>query len=160
MIRIEILSCDLCSTNTPLRITSSAAVIERKDVMFTQQQLQDAYAQMVQERQDDERFAQLAADKLGKLTGLQFATEVDSRFSQGITPHTTDHVLVVSISQCDDMQHTIGTLVQAGVVMQAWNGQSSPEGEWDVSFDASFNGRAKLKYKVRIHEYNSHWAGY
>lgn len=141
---------------------------------FTQKQLEDAYAQMQQERAADLSFAQLAADKLGAAVGLpgKFQPQVPQMWSNaafmaatafgGVTPWPTDYILVISLCEYDDWTGTIAALQAAGVQMKPWSGTSynpPPEGEYDVSGDPAFAASAKQKYTVGIQYYNAHEGG-
>ncbi len=129
-------------------------------MQFTQVQLVAAYRQMEQERQTDSTYAQKAAGNLQQqLRHPQPVSAKESASSLnrgGITPFTTNYVLLIQLSQHDDWQQCYDDLVAAGVAMKAWNGNfhRAPEGEFDVSSDAHFSGRATQKYAVRIDYYD------
>lgn len=134
---------------------------------FTQQQLVDAYNQMVQERQEDANFAKRAADKLAALLNLPDSVQcVDYSLpwgmALGVTPYTSNHSLVIELSQYDDWQGMVNALQAAGVQMKPWGGtyQPGPEGTFDVSADPAFAGRNKLTYTVKVNYFDSHAGGY
>ncbi|HEY9772727.1 MAG TPA: hypothetical protein V6C81_02835 [Planktothrix sp.] len=129
---------------------------------FTQKQLEDAYKQMQQERQDETTFAQHAADQLQKkLLGFSpVVPKVPHSFSSagGISPQPTEHVLTIALNQYDDWDGCIKKLTAAGVNMQPWVSPRSfyagPEGTYDVSQDPQFAGRTKQSYRVKIEYYD------
>lgn len=132
---------------------------------FTQQQLEDAYLQMEKERQEDTRFAQIAADKLAALVDRpgEFRPTDSSWLGEhgAISPQTSDHVLVIRVSaednwsEADNWRRCFDDLETAGVKMDPWHHyfRYSPTGEFDVSQDPAFSGRSKLTYKVRVEYY-------
>jgi len=137
---------------------------------FTQQQLEDAYNQMVAERQQDADFAQKAASKLGQRLSKPDCVQWRPAGAEGmwrsflpnISPFRTEYVLVIELCQYDDWHGWCQALQSAGVVMQPWNNTYTPgpTGELDLSGDPDFAGRSSAKYAVRIDYYDSHAGGF
>lgn len=126
---------------------------------FTQQQLEAAYKQMEQERQTDHTYAQTAADLLNKaLNGKQKVSAQVPSNRGSITPFTTDHVLTVQLSKEDDWDACINDLVAAGAQMKPWNNNfhTGPQGDFNVSGNTQFAGRAKQSYRVHIEYYDTY----
>ena len=137
---------------------------------FTQQQLEDAYNQMLAERQQDADFAQKAAAKLEQRLSSQASVQwlpvgaegMWRSFIPNVSPYRTEYVLVIQLCQYDNWQSWYQALQSAGVVMQPWNNTYTPgpAGELDLSGDPDFAGRTSAKYAVRIDYYDSHASGF
>jgi hypothetical protein len=130
-------------------------------MLFTQQQLEEAYEQMKAAREQDLEFAKKAGDKLKQKiqSRAPFTPKVlyQHGVEPGISPRTTNHELVVDLTDYDDWGRFIEKLEAAGVKMQPWNGEfyPAPQGEYNITNDPDFKDRPKLTYTVRINLYKT-----
>jgi len=139
---------------------------------FTQQQLEAAWQQMEQERQEDLNYAFQAANSLDQLLKQTVGAKPIPTNARGflayattpraVSPFPEGYDLVISLTQYDDWHGMISQLQAAGVQMQPWNGQynSPPTGTFDLSNNPTFANRLQQKYTVAIELADAHASGW
>lgn len=129
--------------------------------MFTQEQLEAAFAQMQLERQQEWNWANKAAQKLCSTTGVKLAARQVEKWGkrQGVSPASDKYEIVVSLCQYDDWDATEDKLAK-GCKMDRNNSRHALTGEYDLTDDPEFTDSKQKKFKVVSEYYDSHIGGW
>lgn len=124
---------------------------------FTQQELEDAYKQMQDERRVESTWAAKAAQKLKGLIG--YTVYSSKKHKSSVNPLPDKYDLVLDLSQYDSLPQAI--IQQLGMKLSMIVGRGKVlNGQYDLSADPDFANAPQQVFRVIVNDVDAHMGGW